>query len=67
LGVYLLSVTLETSPCHVKLGIRDFLMPVSGKAVAIAAMRLRCPLEHNSASEDFWASTVTILATAGSI
>jgi hypothetical protein len=50
-----------------KLRIRDFLTPVSGKAVAVAAMRLRCPLEHYSASEDFWASTVTILATAESI
>ena len=53
LGVYLLSVTLQTSPCHVKLGIRDFLTPVSGKVVAVAAIRLRCPLEHYSASEDF--------------
>jgi hypothetical protein len=59
LGVYLLSVTLQTSPCYVKLGIRDFLTPVSGKAVAVTAMRLRCPLEHYSASEDFWASIVT--------
>jgi len=42
-------------------------MPVSGKAVAVAAMRLRCPLEQHSASEDFWASIVTILATAGNI
>jgi len=50
-----------------KLGIRDFLTPVSGKAVAVAATRLRCSLEHYSASEDFWPSIVTILATAGSI
>ena len=66
-GVYFLSITLQTSPCHVRIGLRVFLTPVSGKAVAVAAVRLRCPLEHYSASEDFWASTFTILATAGSI
>jgi len=65
--MYLLSVTLQTSPCHVKLGIRDFLTPVGAKAVTVAVMRLRCPMEHYSASEDIWASVVTILATAGSI
>jgi len=62
-----LSVTPQTSPCHVTLAIRDFLTPVSGKAVAVAAMRLRCPLERHSASEDFCTSIVTILATAGNI
>jgi hypothetical protein len=51
----------------VKLVIKDLLTPVGGKAVAVAAKRLRCPLEYYSASEDFWASTITILATAGSI
>ena len=37
-----------------EVGIRDLLTPVSGKAIAVAAMRLRYPLEHYSASEDFW-------------
>lgn len=41
------------------LGIRDFLTPVSGMAVAVQSMRLRCHLERYSESEDFRGSTVT--------
>ena len=41
--IKLISVILQTSPCHVKLRISDSLLPVSGKAVRCTSHR--CSLE----------------------